>query len=359
MMVSIIVCAASAMAVADPCDAKDGWYDTAFSRLVVDGECMQKVQVMRQYRDYQSMSSFCVYRITDITWIDTSDSVPAADGTSCNDSLWCTVDDSCSGGVCLGFQRDCSGNSFGELSSCDNVPDANPFTFDYSVGFDSVCSEALQACTQEDRVFTHECSIAGCNASCEQDSDCDDNNAATADTCLANCSCQYTVIESCGDGVCGSSESCSTCPADCGSCQTTTTKKSSGGGGGSISASDYLPSIWNCTDWSECVDGNEKRTCELNGVSKEESRVCFEENQGSSDGGSSGTVVSEDSSSAGVLSGSEPLLMNDTDSQQVDNSITGFSIKDFDAGNSNSLWFVVLMLGVIAGYIGLSILRKE
>jgi hypothetical protein len=37
--------------------------------------------------------------------------VPVDDGTECDDGQWCTEDDECTGGVCAGAQRDCSAES--------------------------------------------------------------------------------------------------------------------------------------------------------------------------------------------------------------------------------------------------------
>ena len=71
----------------------------------------------------------------------------------------------------------------------------------------------------------------------------------------------------CGDGVCNSAESCSSCPADCGTC------KKTGGGGSSSSRTtttttpvettgieDCIPD-WICSDWLDCINGVEKRVC--------------------------------------------------------------------------------------------------
>ena len=51
----------------------------------------------------------------------------------------------------------------------------------------------------------------------------------------------------CGDGSCNGGESCSSCAADCGICE------SSGGGG--------CYTNWTCTAWSTCAGGTQTRTC--------------------------------------------------------------------------------------------------
>lgn len=55
------------------------------------------------------------------------------------------------------------------------------------------------------------------------------------------------ITVSCGDGVCGSGETCSNCPSDCGGC----------GGGFYVCTPN-----WTCTDWSTCSpEGKQMRTC--------------------------------------------------------------------------------------------------
>lgn len=91
----------------------------------------------------------------------------------------------------------------------------------------------------------------------------------------------------CGDAVCTSGESCSSCSQDCGSC--------GGGGGGAPPA--QLPAEnqtqgqnnnataqpctpdWQCTDWLDCSNGKQKRVCvDANKcgteIRKDETRTC-------------------------------------------------------------------------------------
>lgn len=99
----------------------------------------------------------------------------------------------------------------------------------------------------------------------------------------------------CGDNVCAGSESCSSCPADCGSCPSSGGSSGGGGGGGSshhggggsyyhqsntnesqnqTQTNESLPeqgneSIivkqctpdWVCSDWLPCIGGVQKRVC--------------------------------------------------------------------------------------------------
>jgi hypothetical protein len=84
----------------------------------------------------------------------------------------------------------------------------------------------------------------------------------------------------CGEGLCTSGESCSSCPSDCGACQTVQPPSgggnsgggsSSGGGGISSTPKQNLsqvntitasctPSI-TCTDWMDCINSKQNRVC--------------------------------------------------------------------------------------------------
>ncbi len=72
----------------------------------------------------------------------------------------------------------------------------------------------------------------------------------------------------CGDGICTSGESCSTCPSECGACDS----GGSGGSSGGSSGGAYVPPAqttedevcepdWKCTGWFQCVEGYQERVC--------------------------------------------------------------------------------------------------
>ena len=107
---------------------------------------------------------------------------------------------------------------------------------------------------------------------------------STDSTAVTNLDLSVSGVDFCGDGVCSSSESCSTCPDDCGPCPTTggssssSSSSRSGGGGGlppmppgeqdESETADVTETIaeectpdWVCSDWLDCISGAQKRVC--------------------------------------------------------------------------------------------------
>ncbi len=71
----------------------------------------------------------------------------------------------------------------------------------------------------------------------------------------------------CGDSLCGSGETCSSCSTDCGACPAPSNPPSGGGGGGG--GGSYTPPSepacepeWECTAWSDCADNLQNRQCQ-------------------------------------------------------------------------------------------------
>jgi len=92
---------------------------------------------------------------------------------------------------------------------------------------------------------------------------------------------EYSVGEGayCGDSLCSSLESCSTCSADCGSCSIVGVPSGSGGGGGGGGAGSgggggtggiyFVCNMqWKCSEWSSCSNGLQTRECNLAKVSQ-------------------------------------------------------------------------------------------
>lgn len=133
---------------------------------------------------------------------------PANDGQACDDGLYCTVSDECNNGVCEGVARDCSENDLAEVSTCNNDPDNNPFTFDYAASFTSVCNEDTDSCTTGQQSFDHECNVIDCNAECLDDIDCT-HDCDYLDTCAGPHYYDYDDVDStCEEDCTCSEESC-------------------------------------------------------------------------------------------------------------------------------------------------------
>ncbi|GEM_PF-1069731 len=118
----------------------------------------------------------------------------------------------------------------------------------------------------------------------------------------------YTLLElqtttTCGDSFCLGSETTSSCPGDCpgapapspGPGGTSGSGGGGGGGGGSGGGSSAIKTTsqvcieqWECSDWSDCKNGKQKRLCRDNAACKTsklkpaESRECQEEAQSQS-----------------------------------------------------------------------------
>ncbi len=122
----------------------------------------------------------------------------------CDDGLACNGQESCEEDLDTAFcvpgePIDCSYNDKEEISTCNNIPDDNPFSWDYRESFESECIEPGQ-CTTWGGIITHACDISRCNAECEKNSDCDDSNPLTDDICV-ECECEHIKQGYCGDGI--------------------------------------------------------------------------------------------------------------------------------------------------------------
>ncbi len=99
------------------------------------------------------------------------------DGVGCDDGLYCTVDDVCSGGTCSGAARDCAdGVACDGDESCDEDGDAcAPGVNQCPAG--QVCDVFSDECL----VLCPDCSIGG---PCTTDSDCVTGTACPAGVCI-------------------------------------------------------------------------------------------------------------------------------------------------------------------------------
>jgi hypothetical protein len=131
------------------------------------------------------------------------------DGTACNDGNRCTTGDACRAGVCI------AGTAVGCTASdqCHNAGTCDPATGACSnppAENGRPCGAPGQTC-QNGACVTPTTSLCG-------DGTC--NESETCATCPEDCGPCPPV---CGDGVCDECETCGTCPEDCGPCPTSCT----------------------------------------------------------------------------------------------------------------------------------------
>ena len=136
--------------------------------------------------------------------VNTPNNGKCDDGAYCNGAETCDAVNDCQDGTTI----DCSSNSFAEIASCGNNPDNNQFTWDYAAGFTSACNEATDSCTTSSQTLSHQCrdddttdGVKGnsCGAACDENSDCDDGDSSTIDTCKNDCTCENS-REICDNG---------------------------------------------------------------------------------------------------------------------------------------------------------------
>jgi hypothetical protein len=131
-------------------------------------------------------------------------------GTSCDDGRFCTVEDSCAGGICIGTARRCEdGVACNGLSECDEASDR--------------CSAGQSPCSANTRCNTN----TGTCVECLTAADCSNGLAGTRSQCTDN-TCSYVCdgqlgFKNCGgnrcvpqNGCCGDNECgpCSSCSAN-------------------------------------------------------------------------------------------------------------------------------------------------
>jgi 6-phosphogluconolactonase (cycloisomerase 2 family) len=98
-----------------------------------------------------------------------------ATGTTCDDGLFCTLDDTCAAGVCQGTARDCSGAATGQC-------------------MDGVCDEATAACVARAKVD---------GSLCEDGNPCTLSDICLAGSCTNGAPLVCAALDSCHDaGVC-------------------------------------------------------------------------------------------------------------------------------------------------------------
>ncbi|MFT5042940.1 MAG: cysteine-rich repeat protein, partial [Hyphomicrobiaceae bacterium] len=152
------------------------------------------------------------------------------EGAGCDDGLFCTVDDACTGGVCAGQARDCSDGIECTVDACDELLGAcaAPLSDDTACADDLFCNgvetcNASSGCeageVSDCSAFDDQCLVGTCDEaldSCagEPVNDatvCDDGNVCTEnDSCLDGL-CVGSVIDdcaTCGNDVVEGGETC-------------------------------------------------------------------------------------------------------------------------------------------------------
>jgi len=131
---------------------------------------------------------------------------------ACDNGEYCDGEESCLAAQCIpGTTVDCSANDLPLISTCDNDPDNNPFTYDHFDGFTSTCDEVNDQCTTGTTSLTHVCSINICGAECEDNIDCDATDCDHLDGCVGYDWYDYNEVNNTCNSTCGCSDNdCST-----------------------------------------------------------------------------------------------------------------------------------------------------
>ncbi len=152
------------------------------------------------------------------------------EGDSCDDGLFCTINDACSAGDCDGDARVCigDGNACTE-EICNEVTQCSPIAVADATACDDgdactmtdqctsgVCGGAALDCDDEVSCTTDSCVAGQCvhdsaACICLSDSDCNDGNPCTADSCGPQGTCVVVdAAGSCDDGnACTINDACS------------------------------------------------------------------------------------------------------------------------------------------------------
>ena len=137
-------------------------------------------------RDCSASSDACNVGVCNET-SDACEPQPANEGGACDDGLFCTVNDTCTAGVCGGTARDCSASSDTcNVGVCNETSDAcEP----QPANEGGSCDDGL-FCTVNDTCAGGTCQGVG--------NPCDDGNPCTSDGCdEANDLCVYTSSGAC------------------------------------------------------------------------------------------------------------------------------------------------------------------
>ncbi|MBT3583228.1 hypothetical protein HN777_02625 [Candidatus Woesearchaeota archaeon] len=204
----------------------------------------------------------------------------------CYDVSPITCDNGCENRACI--QDDCTNEC--DLVDYPQCNDGDTATITCELQgdgcYDSITADCVAGCDPVGGVCLVE------QEGCIVHTDCPDNFMCVEQLCYTTqcgvsedcapgyictdglCEREVVITGDCGDGTCDDGESCSSCEADCGACS------NSGGGGGSSSGGTPFINIplngtcqanVTCTDWVDCADGFQTRTCTDNNECLEDS----------------------------------------------------------------------------------------
>ena len=147
---------------------------------------------------------------------------------ACDDGLFCTVDDRCAGGVCVGTARNCSDGNACTDDSCDD--DTNQcFHVDNTIACDDglfctvndrctggMCTGSVRDCADDNICTDNACdeTLRRCTATSNTAS-CDDNNKCSAISTCKNGVCLGSSFRVCDDGNDCTDDACFTPTGSC------------------------------------------------------------------------------------------------------------------------------------------------
>jgi hypothetical protein len=112
---------------------------------------------------------------------------------TCNDGLFCTLNDACTNGTCNGEANDCSDGVTCTVDNCDEVNNKCTHTPQDSLCDNGLYCDGAETCN----------AVSGCSK--------------TGNPCPDGTTCNEATNTCCGDGICTGRpyEDCRTCPSDC------------------------------------------------------------------------------------------------------------------------------------------------
>jgi uncharacterized repeat protein (TIGR01451 family) len=211
--------------------ADSGWFDTNSTRWVELDACREKEQKEQEYRSYYcDLAADCQYEVTQTRWVDTGNIQPKPDGILCDDGNACTISDHCSGGTCVGggsLSCDdgniCTNDLCNPRSGCYYENNTNPCDDGLYCTVNDACSGGICSGTPRDcSALNGQCALGVCSEGLQacvmeptnEGGTCDDGLWCTVSDACRSGSCQG-VPRDCDDGLACSIDSCSEAAQRC------------------------------------------------------------------------------------------------------------------------------------------------